>query len=77
VRAGVNHAAKGSMETGVRAESQNLFTGETRHTVSACMTFLTLDTNGKPTRIPSPIFETPDERRCNREVCDSFIFSDI
>ena len=36
------------MEVGVRVESQNLFTGETRHTVSAYMTFVALNKNGKP-----------------------------
>jgi len=68
VRASVNYAGKSSMEAGVRVESQNLFTGETRHTVSAYMTFVALDKNGKPVSIPTLILETPDERRRNREA---------
>jgi len=68
VRASVNYTGKSSMEVGVRVESQNLFTGETRHTVSAYMTFVALGKNGKPTSIPPLILETPDERRRNREA---------
>jgi uncharacterized protein (TIGR00369 family) len=68
VKASVNYAGKSSMEVGVRVESQNLFTGETRHTVSAYMTFVALDHNGKPASIPSLILETADEGRRNREA---------
>lgn len=68
VRAGVNYAGRSSMEVGVRVESQNLFTGETRHTVSAYMTFVALDKNGKATSVPPLILETPDEKRRNREA---------
>ncbi len=68
VRASVNYTGKSSMEVGVRVESQNLFTGETRHTVSAYMTFVALGKNGKPTFIPSLILETPEEGRRNREA---------
>lgn len=68
VRASVNYGGKSSMEAGVRVESQNLFTGETRHTVSAYMTFVALDKSGKPVSIPPLILETPEERRRNREA---------
>jgi len=67
-RASVNCTGKSSMEVGVRVESQNLFTGETRHTVSAYMTYVALDKNGKPAFIPSLILETPEEGRRNREA---------
>ncbi len=56
------------MEAGVRVESQNLFTGETRHTVSAYLTFVALDQQGKPAPIPQLILETADEQRRNREA---------
>ncbi len=68
VRAGVNYAGRSSMEVGVRVESQNLFTGETRHTVSAYMTFVALDKSGRATAVPPLILETPDEKRRNREA---------
>lgn len=68
LRAGLNYTGKSSMEVGVRVESQNLITGEIRHTVSAYMTFVALDKNGKPLAIEPLILETPEEQRRNREA---------
>lgn len=68
LRAGLNFTGKSSMEVGVRVESQNLLTGEIRHTVSAYMTFVALDKNGKPIVIPPLILETLEEQRRNREA---------
>jgi uncharacterized protein (TIGR00369 family) len=68
LRASLNHAGKSSMEVGIRVESQNLFTGEIRHTVSAYMTFVALDKAGKPLAVPPLILESPDETRRNREA---------
>ncbi len=68
LKAGVTYTGKSSMEVGVRVESQNLLTGEIRHTVSAYMTFVALDKNGKPIAIPPLILETPEEQRRNREA---------
>ncbi len=68
LRASLNYAGKSSMEIGVRVESQNLFTGETRHTVSAYMTFVALDKTGRPFAVPPLVLETPDEERRNREA---------
>lgn len=68
LRSGLNYTGKSSMEVGVRVESQNLLTGEVRHTVSAYMTFVALDKNGRPIAIPPLILETPEEQRRNREA---------
>ncbi len=68
LRASVTFTGKSSMEVGVRVESQNLLTGQTRHTVSAYMTLVALDRSGKPTAVPQLILETPDEQRRNREA---------
>jgi uncharacterized protein (TIGR00369 family) len=68
LRSGINYTGKSSMEVGVRVESQNLLTGEIRHTVSAYMTFVALDKNGRPIAIPPLILETPEEQRRNREA---------
>jgi uncharacterized protein (TIGR00369 family) len=68
LKAGVTYTGKSSMEVGVRVESQNLLTGEMRHTVSAYMTFVALDKNGRPIAIPPLILETPEELRRNREA---------
>jgi uncharacterized protein (TIGR00369 family) len=68
LRSGLNYTGKSSMEVGVRVESQNLLTGETRHTVSAYLTLVALDKNGKPLAVPPLILETPEEERRNREA---------
>jgi len=68
LRASLNFTGRSSMEVGVRVESENLLTGKVRHTVSAYMTFVALDGQGRPTPIPPLILETPDERRRNREA---------
>ncbi len=68
LRSGLNYTGKSSMEVGVRVESQNLLTGEIRHTVSAYMTLVALDKNGKPIAVPPLILETPEEQRRNREA---------
>ncbi len=68
LKAGVTYTGKSSMEVGVRVESQNLLTGDIRHTVSAYMTFVALDKNAKPIAIPPLILETPEEQRRNHEA---------
>lgn len=68
LRASVTYTGKTSMEVGIRVESQNLFTGAIRHTVSAYMTFVALDEKGKPFAIPPLLLEEPEEKRRNREA---------
>lgn len=68
LRASLNFTGRSSMEVGVRVESENLLTGKVRHTVSAYMTFVALDEQGRPTAIPPLILETPEEERRNREA---------
>ena len=68
LRSGLNYTGKSSMEVGVRVESQNLLTGEIRHTVSAYLTLVALDKNGKPLAVPPLILETPEEERRHREA---------
>jgi len=53
---------------GVRVESENMFTGDVRHTASAYLTFVAMDTNGKPTPAPPLIAQTPDELRRVQEA---------
>jgi uncharacterized protein (TIGR00369 family) len=67
-RAQVNHVGRTSMEIGVRVESENLFSGDIRHTASAYLTFVALDTSGAPTPAPALILETDDDRRRNAEA---------
>jgi acyl-CoA hydrolase len=68
LRASLNMVARSSMEIGVRVETENLYTGEKRHTASAYLTFVALDRNGRPTQVPPLILETDDEQRRNRQA---------
>ncbi len=56
------------MEIGVRAETEDLFTGEVRQTVSAYLTYLALDQNGQPKKVPPLVLESDNERRRHREA---------
>ena len=63
LKSAVNFTGKSSMEVGVRIESENPKTGITQHTVSAYMTFVSLNEAGKPQRVISVIPETDIEKR--------------
>ena len=67
LKASVNIVGRSSMEIGVRVEAEDLVTGQIRHTASAYLTFVALDENGRPKKVPSLILETEDEKRRNRE----------
>jgi uncharacterized protein (TIGR00369 family) len=68
IRASMNYVGSSSMEIGIRVESENLLTGERRHTVSAYMTFVALDRAGKPVQLPPLILESEEELRRSREA---------
>ena len=68
LKASINMTAKSSMEIGVRIESENLLTGEVKHTASAYLTFVALDKAGRPTQIPSLVFETENEKHRNTQA---------
>lgn len=63
IRATVNRAFKTSMEVGVRVDAEDTLSGETVHTSSAYLTFVALNSHGKPVEIPPVIPQTPDEKR--------------
>lgn len=63
LKASMNRAGKSSMEIGVRVEAEDLITGEVRHTASAYLTFVALNTEGKPTEIPRLEAITDEEKR--------------
>ena len=68
LRASLNFVGRTSMEVGVRVEAENIITGETRHTSTAYLTFVALDSNGRPMPLPALILETDDEERRNGEA---------
>ena len=67
--AAVNAGFGSSMEVGVRVESENLMTGEVRHTNSAYFVMVALDEDGKPFDAPplTPSGEDAERRKAEAE----------
>ncbi|MFN8944206.1 MAG: acyl-CoA thioesterase [Pseudobdellovibrionaceae bacterium] len=63
LKASVNFTGTTSMEIGVRVDAENPTTGKTFHTVSAYLTFVAVDMNGKRVEVPQIIPKTKDEKR--------------
>ena len=68
LKASLNLVGRTSMEVGVYVQSENLITGQIRHTASAYITLVALDKDGRPTAVPPLILETEEEIRRNREA---------
>jgi acyl-CoA hydrolase len=51
------------MEVGVKVLAQNPITGEERQTNTCFVTFVAVDENGRPARIPPLLPETEEEKR--------------
>ena len=62
LKSSVNYVHSSSMEVGVRIEAETPLTGETRHTATAYLTFVALNDNKKPMRIPDIKPETDKEK---------------
>lgn len=69
-KASVNMVGSTSMEVGVRVESEDLLTGEVRHTASAYLTFVAMGRDGKPVSMPRLVLETEAEKRRNSEALE-------
>jgi acyl-CoA hydrolase len=68
LKSSVNRVFNTSMEVGVKVFSENVLTGQRKHTSSAYLTFVALDLNRKPHPVPPLILETEDDRRRFREA---------
>ena len=68
INAGINLTGKTSMEIGVRVETENLLTGEKTHLASAYLTFVALDENKKPAKVPPLKLESEEDIRRNKEA---------
>jgi len=68
LKASLNLVGRTSMEVGIYVQSENLITGQIRHTASAYITLVALDKDGRPTAVPPLILETEEEKRRNREA---------
>jgi acyl-CoA hydrolase len=67
-RAMVNAVWKSSMEVGVRVEAEDPRTRETRHTSTAYLTMVAVDTEGKPVPVPPLELDGEVEERRQREA---------
>jgi acyl-CoA hydrolase len=68
LRSSVNRVFRTSLEVGVKVITENLLTGEKRHTCSAYLTFVALDEERKPTPVAPVLPETADEKRRYEEA---------
>jgi acyl-CoA hydrolase len=69
LRSQVNRVFRTSMEVGVEVYSEQILTGERKHTTTARVTFVAIDENTrKPKPVPPLIVETPEEERRYREA---------
>ncbi len=66
--AAVNRAWTTSMEVGVKVDAQSYDGNNRRHILSAYLTFVALDSAGKPRPVASLQPETPDEKRRYEEA---------
>jgi acyl-CoA hydrolase len=63
LRASVNLTGRSSMEVGVRAEAEDLMTGNVRHIASAYLTFVALDADGAPTSVAPLVPRSGEAKR--------------
>lgn len=63
MKSSVNFVGTTSMEVGVRVETENLLTGERRHTNSCYLTYVAIDANGRPVKVAPIEPESADEKR--------------
>ena len=68
LRANINRVFRTSMEVGVKVFSENILTGERKHTTTAYVTFVAIDEVGRPKPVPPLILKTAVERRRYHEA---------
>jgi len=68
LKSSVNRVFRTSMEVGVKVTVEDLATGEVRHTSSAYLTFVALDSEGHPVAVPQVIPESEEEKRRYQEA---------
>ena len=63
IQASLNYVGRTSMIVGVKVTSENPYTGESRTTTKAYLTFVALDDLGRPVEVPELAPETEDDIR--------------
>jgi acyl-CoA hydrolase len=66
--AAVNRAWTSSMEVGCKVEAEKIGGGDRRHILSAYLTFVAMDVQGRPRSVPPVLPETPHERQRYEEA---------
>jgi acyl-CoA hydrolase len=68
LKSSVNRVFETSMEVGVKVFSENILTGERKHTSSAYVTYVAIDLDRQPHAVRPLILKTEDDRRRYREA---------
>ncbi len=68
LKSSVNRVFNTSMEVGVKIFSENILTGERKHTTSAYVTFVAIDEDRRPHAVAPLILETEEDKRRFREA---------
>jgi acyl-CoA hydrolase len=68
LKASVNRAFHTSLEVGVKVFSENVLSGERKHTTSAYLTYVAVDPEGRPIPVPRLVCETAEDRRRFRDA---------
>ncbi len=63
IQASMNYVGRTSMIVGVKVTSENPYTGESRKTTKAYLTFVALDDLGRPVEVPGLTPDSEDELR--------------
>lgn len=62
-KSGITYVGNTSLEVGIKVLSENIFTGEQKHTCTAFLTYVHVGDDGIPKRVPEFRPETPEEKR--------------
>ncbi len=68
MHASINRAWTTSMEVGCKVEAEAIGSRERRHILSAYLTFVATDPDGRPRKVPTLDVQTDDEKRRYREA---------
>ncbi len=68
--ASVNYTGRTSMEVGIRVDTENVRTGERRHTNSCYFTMVATDDNGRPHPVPQLVPRTELQKRRHQRALD-------
>jgi len=70
LQAQVNYVHLTSMEVGCRVETEDPRTRSRRYTTQAYLTFVAVDDEGRPRKLPPLVLATPDDERRHQEALE-------